>query len=111
LTADADRLRDMVEHLDLIEEHAPSGLAALQADVVRSSAILRWLEIVGEAAANVSEVTRLAHPEIPWREIIGMRNRLIHAYPDVNLELVWAVVDRDGPRLRRLLHKALEGEA
>ncbi|MCB9404394.1 MAG: DUF86 domain-containing protein [Microthrixaceae bacterium] len=42
-------------------------------------------------------------PDVPWREIIGMRNRLIHAYPDVNLSLVWGVVERDGPVLRQKL--------
>lgn len=107
MTADADRLRDMVEYLALIDEHRPASLDELKQDVVRSAAIVRWLEIVGEAASNVSEATRAAHPEIPWREIVGMRNRLIHAYPDVNLELVWAVIERDGPELRRTLEAAL----
>lgn len=110
MTADADRLRDMVEHLDLIEEHRPPTVQALESDIVLRSAILRWLEIVGEAAANVGDATRAAHPEIPWREIVGMRNRLIHAYPDVNLELVWAVIERDGPELRRLLGAAMGDE-
>lgn len=110
MTADRDRLRDMVDHLDLIEEHRPVTLADLKGDVLRSSAILRWLEIVGEAAANVSDETRAAHPEVPWREVVGMRNRLIHAYPDVNMDLVWTVIDRDGPQLRSTIRDIVGGE-
>jgi uncharacterized protein with HEPN domain len=110
VTADHDRLRDIVEHLDLIEEHRPATLADLKADVLRSSAILRWLETVGEAAANFSDETRAAHPEVPWREVVGMRNRLIHAYPDVNMDLVWTVIDRDGPQLRRTIRTIVDGQ-
>jgi len=71
---------------------------------------LRWLEIVGEAAANISSETRDAHPEVRWRDIIGMRNRLIHAYPEVNLQLVWGVIEHDGPRLRSQVAAILEEE-
>lgn len=97
----------MREHLAKIEAHRPRTFQDLAADEVRTAAILRWIEIVGEAAANVSERTREAHPEIPWREIIAMRNRLIHAYPDVNLELVWGVIVRDGPRLHAAIEEIL----
>jgi uncharacterized protein with HEPN domain len=101
----------MAEHLALIEEHRPANVEELTGDILRSSAILRWLEIIGEAAANVSESIRAAHPEVPWRDIVAMRNRLIHAYPDVNMSLVWGVVDRDGPALRRAIEEILEGGA
>lgn len=107
---DEDRLRDMVEHLVKVEQHKPASRDALQADEVLTAAILRWIEIVGEAAANVSEATREAHPDVPWREVIAMRNRLIHAYPDVNLDLVWGVVERDGPALRRSIEEILDSE-
>jgi uncharacterized protein with HEPN domain len=50
------------------------------------------LEIIGEAAGKVSASTRAAHPEIPWREISGMRHRLIHGYADVRLDLVWIIL-------------------
>lgn len=57
------------------------------------------VEIVGEAAAQVSRDTRQAHPDIPWRDIIAMRNRLVHAYFEINLELVWRTVRHDLPDL------------
>ena len=62
-------------------------------------AILKAVEIIGEAASQVSAETRKAHQEIPWSNIIGMRNRLVHGYFDVNLERVWETVQRDIPRL------------
>ena len=62
-------------------------------------AILKCVEIVGEAASRVSAETREAHPAIPWREIVGMRNRLAHAYFEIDLRLVWDTVRNDLPPL------------
>jgi uncharacterized protein with HEPN domain len=55
-------------------------------------AVIRSLEVIGEAATRVSSEFRDAHPEIPWREIVGMRNRLIHNYSNLSLEIVWDVL-------------------
>ena len=62
-------------------------------------AILKAVEIVGEPASGVSADLRNAHPEIPWSGIVGMRNRLVHGYFDINLERVWETVQRDIRRL------------
>ena len=62
-------------------------------------AILKAVEIVGEAASRIGVETRDAHPEIPWAAIVGMRNRLVHEYSNVNLARVWEAVERDIPRL------------
>lgn len=106
--ADRDRLRDMAESLDKIARHRPSSLHDLLDDEVLSTAMIRWIEVVGEAAANVSAKVRSAHPELPWRDVIAMRNQLIHAYPDIDLQLVWEVIDRDGPVLRAAIATILE---
>jgi uncharacterized protein with HEPN domain len=58
---------------------------------LHQNATIRSLEIIGEAAGKVSEATRVAHPEIPWRDITNMRHRLIHGYGDVRLDIVWTV--------------------
>jgi len=58
-------------------------------------AVMRPLEIIGEAARLVSQETKDAHPEIPWLDMIGMRNRLIHKYFRVNLETVWKTIQND----------------
>ena len=62
-------------------------------------AILKAMEIVGESASQVGPDTQEAHPEIPWPEIIGMRNRLVHGYFNVNLKRVWETVQQDIPQL------------
>jgi uncharacterized protein with HEPN domain len=65
---------------------------AFLASRLHQNAVIRCLEIVGEAASKVSLTTQADHPEIPWRQIIGMRHRLIHGYGEVRFDLVWAVV-------------------
>lgn len=62
-------------------------------------AILKAVEIVGEAASRIGAETKDAHPGIPWADIVGMRNRLVHEYSNVNLARVWEAVKRDIPRL------------
>jgi len=81
--------------------------AAFVASRLHQNAVIRSLEIIGEAAGKVSAETCDAHPEIPWRNITGMRHRLIHGYAEVRLDLVWSVVQTElGPlehALRRLI--------
>jgi uncharacterized protein with HEPN domain len=66
---------------------------------LHQNAVFRSLEVIGEAAGLISEVFRLAHPEIPWGQMIGMRNRLIHEYFRINLSTVWDTVQVDLPDL------------
>ena len=73
--------------------------------------ILKSLEIVGEAAAHISEDTRKKHPAIPWPEIVGMRNRLVHVYFDIDLPLVWDTVCNDLPVLIARLEPLVPPEA
>lgn len=62
-------------------------------------AVTKALEIVGEAARKISKTTQIEHPEIPWGDIIGMRNRLIHEYFEIDLGKVWDTVSSDVPKL------------
>ncbi len=73
--------------------------------------ILKSVEIVGEAAARLSKDTRQAHPSIPWPEVIGMRNRLVHVYFDIDLPLVWETVCNDLPVLIARLEPLVPPEA
>jgi uncharacterized protein with HEPN domain len=73
--------------------------AAFRASDLHQSAVIRKLEIIGEAATRVSSTFRAAHPNLPWRAVIGMRNRLIHGYDEVRLEQVWAVLHHHLPSL------------
>ncbi len=74
-----------------------------QADRIRQHAVMRLIQIIGEAARRVSPEFTQAHPEIPWRGITGMRNRLVHDYFHIIPEKVWEVVERDIPALIGLL--------
>lgn len=69
--------------------------------------LVKDIEIVGEAASRVSPPTRATLPAIPWSQIVRMRNRLIHAYFNVDLDIVWDVVSHDLPPLIRELEAAL----
>ena len=66
---------------------------------LHQNAILKAVEIVGEAASHVSSSMRESQPDIPWREIVGMRNRLVRVYFDVDIGLVWRTVQEDLPAL------------
>ena len=71
----------------------------LDADRPLQHSLVRPLQIIGEAAGTVSEPFRAKHPEIPWRAMVGMRNRLVHAYFDVDLDVVWRTVKEELPEL------------
>ncbi len=62
-------------------------------------ALTRLVEIIGEAAARVSQETRAKFPSVPWQDITGMRNRLVHAYDEVDYDILWDVVQYDLPNL------------
>ena len=70
-------------------------------------ALVKCIEIIGEAAARTSEETQQALPSIPWSDIVGMRNRLIHGYFDVDLDVVWATVQYELPPLIAELERIL----
>ena len=69
--------------------------------------LVKEVEIIGEAAYRISESTRNKFPEIPWADVIGMRNRLVHAYFDINLDVLWQTLVGDLPLLIPQLERAL----
>jgi uncharacterized protein with HEPN domain len=73
-------------------------------------ALLKAVEVIGEAASQVSKDTRKTLPLIPWPDIIGMRHRLIHAYFDINLDILWNTIVKDLPPLIRVLEEILDGQ-
>ena len=97
---DASFLLDMlVAARDAVAFAERLSYAEFSRDRRSQLAILKAVEIVGEAAARLSLETREAHPDIPWRKVTGMRNRLVHAYFDIDLQLVWGTVQSDLPEL------------
>ena len=81
---------------------------SLDADRQLVLSLVKSIEIIGEAAANATTECREALPHIPWRDIISMRNRLIHAYFDINLDILWKTVIEDLPPLIAELKKIVK---
>ena len=108
--------RDRPHLLDILEaarlalsyiEHTTE--ADFLADTQCQDSVIRRLEIIGEAARRVSEPRRAAHPELPWEEMIGLRNVLIHDCGAVDLPLLWQTVHNDLPRLVVMVQAVLAG--
>jgi uncharacterized protein with HEPN domain len=79
----------------------------LDDDRLLALGLLKCLEIIGEAAARVEMESRAGAPRIPWTDIVGMRNRLVHAYYDIDLDQVWQTVTEDVPLLITELEQVL----
>lgn len=82
----------------------------LETDRQLTHSLIRCLEIIGEAARNISQESRDANPQIAWIDMIGMRNRLIHAYFDVDLDIVWKTVKEELPPLIAQIEPILTAE-
>jgi len=95
------------EALEFVRGRARSDL---DTDRMLVLAVIKDVEIIGEAANQISEETKAQLPEIPWVDIIGMRHRLVHAYFDINLKILWQTVQQDLPPLLTALEKALGGK-
>jgi len=110
---DVARLQDILEAIQKIEQFAVEGRAAFDADERTQVWVVYHLEILGEAANNVSEKVQHAQSEIPWGKIIGMRNVLAHRYFGIDLDIVWQMVERDlpliKPKVETLVRKLLGG--
>lgn len=100
---DDARVADILETCDQLIEHVASDHERFRADPVLQAAAQRWLEILGEAASNLSDEFMAAHPGVAWRELVGMRTILAHGYFHVDLDVVWTAVARDVPHLREAL--------
>ena len=94
-----DRLLDMLEAIEEIERYAVRGREAFLQDELVQVWMVHHLQIIGEAASRLPQDMRSASPGVPWKQLIGLRNILVHAYFRVDPEEVWAVVDRDIPAL------------
>ena len=78
---------------------------AFKADLITQDAVVRQLEIIGEATKRVSAELRSKHPDVPWSDMAGMRDVLIHDYIDVDLGVVWKTASEDIPNLKAFIIK------
>jgi len=105
---DRARLLDIQEAIERIERYTARGRAAFEQDELIQTWVLHHIQIIGEASRTISADFRAQHPEVPWIEIIGMRNILVHHYFGIDLNAVWFVVERDLPDLKRAIAAMLE---
>jgi len=99
-------LRDMADYArKAVTAAARKTRQDLESDPLLAAALERFIEIIGEAASKLSDQTRSRLPGVPWLEIIGMRNRLVHGYASVDHEILWEVVASDLPTLLPLLER------
>jgi uncharacterized protein with HEPN domain len=98
----------MLDHAkEAAELIAGKDKVELQHNRVLELALIRLVEIVGEASAKVSSETQAKYPSIPWSQVIGMRNRLIHGYDSVDLDVLWDTIEVDLPPLIAEIEKII----
>ncbi len=105
---DKDRLSDILVAIEKAAGYAARGRKAFDEDELLRSGIVLQLLVIGEAASGLSPEVREGHPEAPWREIIDMRNTMIHGYSYIDFEIVWRVVERDLGQLRVQIRAILD---
>ena len=103
-------LGHILEAVERILAYSDEGEDAFRRELKTQDAIIRNLQVMGEAVKKVSQPTRVAHPDIPWKDIAGMRDRVVHDYFGVSLDIVWDVVRNHVPPLYQKLRRALGTE-
>lgn len=97
-------LQHIIESAGLVAEYIKDkNQKDFLADIQLQDSVIRRIEIIGEAAKKIPDDFRKKHPDIPWRNIAGMRDIIVHEYFGLDLKLVWTVAKRDLPRLRKQL--------
>lgn len=113
----------MTQHDDIVRlqhmlENAREGVAMIKGkersnlgrERMLELSLIRLIAVVGEAATRVTDEGQAKYPSIPWRQVVGMRNRLIHGYDQVDLHILWDTIEEDLPPLITELEKILEPE-
>lgn len=105
---DREKLRDILDAIERIEKYAVQGRQSFEQNELIQTWFIQHLQIIGEASRVLSADIREQHPEVPWSQMIGMRNILTHNYFEIDLEVVWSVVERNLPDLKRQIEIILQ---
>ena len=100
-------LQHIRDAINRILSYTASGRDAFLANPQAQDAVIRNLEIIGEAVKHLSSELRQQHPDIPWKQIAGMRDEMIHEYFGVDVNIVWKVIERHIPTLSQKINSLL----
>jgi len=102
-------IKDIVEYMERAEDHIKSlTFDQFLKDNKTCDAVIRCIEVIGEAAKNITDEIRNMYPAVPWRDMAGMRDKIIHGYFMVDFEEVWLVVKEEIPKLKPMIMKVLK---
>lgn len=104
-----ERVLDILEAIERIEKYAAGGRESFDRDELVQVWILHHLQVLGEAVNALRPSLHEEFPEVPWAQIVGMRNVLVHQYFEIDTDIVWTVVERELPRLKAQFHTILDG--
>ncbi|MBF0502906.1 MAG: DUF86 domain-containing protein [Candidatus Riflebacteria bacterium] len=107
MRSDHDRLLDILEAVNKIEKYSQKGRDYFQREELVQVWIIHFLQIIGEASSGLSKDFLKDHPEIAWREIIAMRNILVHAYFSLDLDEIWNAIESDLPIMQKKILEIL----
>lgn len=108
MKSDRERLLDIDEAIERIQRYREAGRERFGDDELLQTWVVHHLQIIGEAVSRLSGSLKEKHPEVPWREIVAMRNILVHDYFGVDAGRVWNVVEQDLPDLKVKIESILE---
>ena len=104
-------LRDILESCGFIEEFVKGmNFDEFTQDEKTLSAVIKKIEVLGEASKNIPESIKKRHPHVPWKEMAGMRDRLIHGYFGVDYALVWKTIEQYIPEVKSQIAEILNAE-
>ena len=99
MRSDADRVNDILNATAKIRERVTDTIDAFQRDEMLQVWVIHHLQVIGEAARGVSQSLKERHPEVPWPQIVALRNILVHEYFGLNMYQVWTMIQKDLPKL------------
>ncbi len=106
---DIGRLQDILDATTRIESYIQGiDKKKFTDDLMRQDAIMLKIEIIGEASRNISFEFQERHPEIPWSQMIGMRNKIVHDYFEINIQTIWKTVKNDIPLLKKAVSRLVK---